>query len=140
MSYYGLRVRSDIFCKSGPRFPAHAFYRTHTLPEMVIYQGVLIRRKETQSPIMFILWCPTCLSFSCFLLYSYHFSLVVGLPLHLIGLKNARWKPRVQGWVSPCQIFETQFDHYCYNPYHLIVHACHPGPDTRTQQQQQQQT
>ena len=57
--------------------------------------GLLIRTRslvphvrQLKYPILLINWCPPCLSFACFLLYLYHSSLVSGMLICIVGLKE----------------------------------------------------
>ena len=62
---------------------------------MVNSQGVISRNNQvprvtseaTESPIGQLNWSPVCLSFSLCLLYSYYFSLIIGMMIRLVGLK-----------------------------------------------------
>ena len=58
--------------------------------------SVLLRRtrslvphvRQLRVPIMLINWSPPCRSFACCLLYLYNSSLVIGILLRLVGIKE----------------------------------------------------
>ena len=76
---------------------------------MVKYPGILLRTtrsfvphaRQLKSPILLFNWCPPCLSFTCFLLYSYHSSLVIGILLSLVVLKECGLSTRSLGMGWP---------------------------------------
>ena len=121
---------------------AHARQQILTLPGNVQISGCSVKknqvprltREATKSPIILINCCPTCLSFARCPLYSYHLSLGIGKLPRLVGIKQCVLGTRVLGvgWVGPCPRLEPGLEHSCSNPHHIIIWACHSGPETRT--------
>ena len=92
---------------------AHPYLELVTnIPESVINTPGMVHCptcEETEIPILLINFCFLCLSFARCLLYSHHLSLVIGMLLCLVGLKECWLGSRSLGLGWPLSKVGTQF-------------------------------
>ena len=83
-------------------------------------------------PLVKINWCPPCLPFARFMFYLFHSSLLIGILLRLVGLKECGLGTQSLGLCWPLSEVGTGLEQKrtCYIPHHLTIWACITGPET----------